>query len=533
MTAQGAAPVIYAYDTAGRLETITQAGEVFTYSYDVLSRLTGVQRPNGVRTAYAYDAVNRLARMTHINGVGQSIEDFTYTYTADNQIAAVSSIGSNQLLPNARTVGQADAGNRISQNGGTSYAFNPEGQTTSKTDAQGATGYQWDARGRLKQVLLPDGQSVNYGYDALGRLSSRSAGTSTTNFLYDGADVVRDTRTDGPTVNYINGPGIDQKLRQGDTSGNLYFLKDHLGSTVALTDASGAVVERMNYEAFGANNGSGLTRYTFTGRERDPATGLLYYRNRWQDPQQGRFLSEDPIGFDGGLNLYAYVGNDPLSYVDPFGLSWETFLQGLVDGGIEGFVYGLIFAALFSALAAATAGTALAVLPPILAAYMGATAAIALAEEIAALITEKMCPDDWHYRAGRLIGNVLGGLAGGGMGAGRGRPNSFGSNGGNRAPRTKGDRYSGRYADGQKAYRNNVPRNKKGDPIPLEEAKGPHNRFNPDKRDPNRPYSSTEFDANGNAVGRTDFAGRPGETLPHYHPYDPGTKGFGPKGPLP
>ena len=128
---------------------------------------------------------------------------------------------------------------------------------------------------------------------------------------------------------------------------------------------------------------------------------------------------------------------------------------------------------------------------------------------------------------------MLGGLAGGGMGAGRGRPNSFGSNGGNRAPRTKGDRYSGRYADGQKAYRNNVPRNKKGDPIPLEEAKGPHNRFNPDKRDPNRPYSSTEFDANGNAVGRTDFAGRPGETLPHYHPYDPGTKGFGPKGPLP
>ena len=93
-------------------------------------------------------------------------------------------------------------------------------------------------------------------------------------------------------------------------------------------------------------------------------------------------------------------------------------------------------------------------------------------------------------------------------------------------------RYSGRYADGQKAYRTNVPRNEKTNiPEPVETASGPHSRLQYDARDPNRIYSATEFDAAGNPVRRIDFAGRRGEALPHHHVYDPGTKGFGPKQP--
>jgi hypothetical protein len=91
---------------------------------------------------------------------------------------------------------------------------------------------------------------------------------------------------------------------------------------------------------------------------------------------------------------------------------------------------------------------------------------------------------------------------------------------------------SGRYADGQKAYRTNVPRDPKTNvPTPVEEAAGPHTRLQYDARDPNRIYSGTEFDAAGNPVKRIDFAGR-GEAVPHQHPYDPGNKGFGPKGPM-
>jgi hypothetical protein len=93
-------------------------------------------------------------------------------------------------------------------------------------------------------------------------------------------------------------------------------------------------------------------------------------------------------------------------------------------------------------------------------------------------------------------------------------------------------RYSGRYADGQKAYRTNVPRDANNNPIPDPEATGAHSRLQPDARDPSRTYSATEFDENGQAVKRVDFAGRKGDTLPHQHPYDPNTKGFGSKEPL-
>ena len=138
---------------------------------------------------------------------------------------------------------------------------------------------------------------------------------------HDGADVMLNRVSDGGTVKYTNGLGIDEKLSLRVNGGSpLYFVADHLGSTRALTDASGNVVERTDYDSFGNGAGSLLTRYGYTGRELDADTGLMYYRARWYDPQAGRFLSEDPIGFAGGVNWYAYVENNPLSYTDPDGL---------------------------------------------------------------------------------------------------------------------------------------------------------------------------------------------------------------------
>jgi RHS repeat-associated protein len=138
--------------------------------------------------------------------------------------------------------------------------------------------------------------------------------------LHDGNDVVLDRASDGSTVEYLNGGGIDNKLRQRASTapGNpQYFLQDHLGSTIAMTDVSGGVLERQSYEPFGATSGSALTRYGYTGREMDSQTGLMYYRARWYDPQQSRFISEDPIG---GMNQYTYGSNNPIIYGDPLGL---------------------------------------------------------------------------------------------------------------------------------------------------------------------------------------------------------------------
>ena len=336
MTAADRTPVSYGYDAAGRLQTITQDAEVFTYSYDRLSRPAGLQRPNGARTSYDYDEAGRLIRLLHLNALSQPVEDFNYTYNADGEIEIISSLAEHRLMAEAKTAGPADVANRLNQLEPLAFSFDLEGQTLTRANESGAARFDWDARGRLKGVTLPDGRIIDYGYDALGRRTSRTAGGVTTTFLHDGDDVVLDRASDGGTVDYLNGPGIDEKLRQSSAGSALYFLHDHLRSTVALTGAGGSVVERLQYEPYGESAGSQFTRYGFTGRERDPSTGLIYYRARWYDPQQGRFVSEDRLGLAGqDPNLYTYVLNDPLNNFDPLGLDAREWLKDLIGGSAD------------------------------------------------------------------------------------------------------------------------------------------------------------------------------------------------------
>ena len=321
MTAADRAAVNYSYDSAGRLLAISQGSEVFTYAYDALSRRASLARPNGVTTSHSYDEAGRLTRIFHRNTQGQAIEDFNYTYNLNNEIEMISSLTPHRLMPAAKTASTASAANRIAEFGSTTFGHDFEGQTITKADDQSTNTYEWDARGRLKKVTLPDNRIISYSYDALGRRASRAANGLTTNFLYDGDDVVIDKSSDGSATDYLNGSRIDEKLRQTDGgAGTFYFIQDRLQSTAALADSNGSVIERFQYEAYGDSAASALTRYGYTGRERDTATGLIYYRARWYDQQQGRFISEDPIGFEGGINLYNYVSNNPVSSIDPWGL---------------------------------------------------------------------------------------------------------------------------------------------------------------------------------------------------------------------
>jgi RHS repeat-associated protein len=161
----------------------------------------------------------------------------------------------------------------------------------------------------------------------------------TEKFVYDGEDVVRDLDVNGATIaDYLNGPGIDHKLRQTSSTTASYFVTDHLGTTRSLTDASGSVASSLGYDSFGnVTIGSASTRYTYTGREFDPDLGLMYFRARWYDPEQGRLVSEDPIGFSGGdINLYGYVWRNPLNYRDPLGLDgWGNDAANWLDARIE------------------------------------------------------------------------------------------------------------------------------------------------------------------------------------------------------
>lgn len=219
-------------------------------------------------------------------------------------------------------------------------SYDDNGNTLVKDGLLGDYYYAYDFENRLTQMLFrqyllepsPDEPvPVIYKYDALGRRVERSqSNVGVQRYVYDGQDVIEDLDENNQVVtSYFNGPGIDNKLRQTDgTNGNLYFTTDHLGSTTALTNDSGHVVESITYDSFGNGSGSSFTRYTYTGREFDDQAQLYYYRARWYDPQMGRFISEDPIGLGGGLNLYGYAGGNPLRFVDPMGLDWLDTILG-------------------------------------------------------------------------------------------------------------------------------------------------------------------------------------------------------------
>ncbi len=158
-----------------------------------------------------------------------------------------------------------------------------------------------------------------------------------TKFVYDGLDVVMDDDANSGVTKYQNGLGIDDKLSLKTNGVTKYFLTDHLGSTVALTNSSGVATEQTSYDSFGNATTNLSTRYQYTGREYDSFSGFHYYRARWYDANLGRFVSEDPIGFGGGdVNLYGYVWNDPLRFTDPMGLDgWGNDFANWADARTE------------------------------------------------------------------------------------------------------------------------------------------------------------------------------------------------------
>jgi len=133
------------------------------------------------------------------------------------------------------------------------------------------------------------------------------------------------------TANILTG-GVDHFFSRADSTGTVNPLRDALGSTIALSDSSGLAQTEYSYEPFGKTSSSGVPSANgqrYIGREED-GTGLYYYRARYYSPSLQRFISEDPIGLRGGINQYAYVGNNPISLRDPLGLkekgngSWFT-----------------------------------------------------------------------------------------------------------------------------------------------------------------------------------------------------------------
>jgi len=322
MTVSGQSSVVYSYDNANRLTQITQGSSIVSFTYDVAGRRETLTLPNGVLIDYDYDGASRVTKITYKKGV-TVLGDLTYTYDKAGNRTKTGGSFARTGIPSAITSATYNAANQQTALGGKTMTFDNNGNLTGITDASGTTIYSWNARNQLTGISGP-GVSAAFVYDGLGRREKKTVNSSLTEFLHDGVNPVQETSGATVLANILPGLDIDEFLTRTDAGAGVTsnFLTDALGSAVALADSAGTVQTEYTYEPFGKTTATGVSNtnpFQYTGREND-GTGLYYYRGRYYHPGLQRFISEDPIGFRGrDWNLFAYVFNNPLLFIDPFG----------------------------------------------------------------------------------------------------------------------------------------------------------------------------------------------------------------------
>ncbi len=202
-------------------------------------------------------------------------------------------------------------------------AIDANGNTLS--DPSGKS-YSWDFENRLTQAVVPgtNGGTTTLKYDPFGRRIQKSGPLGTTNYLYDGINLLGEVDPSGNALaRYTQGPNVDEPMAELRSGSTTYYQADGLGSITSLTNPSATIAASYGYDAFGnlsTSSGSLTNSFRYTGREFDPETNLYNYRTRYYDPMIGRFTREDAIRFGSGdPNFYNYVGGNPVFYTDPSG----------------------------------------------------------------------------------------------------------------------------------------------------------------------------------------------------------------------
>lgn len=384
----------YTYDAMGRLDKIKNTSDQaawFGYTYDAASNETQrLNYFNSVAQVYTRDALNRMSRRDLKSGSGVSFAYEAYGFDGMSRLLSIdrqdgkrdlfgySVAGEltsakyglvNNLNPQ-RTVSYTldGVGNRTQVvDGGVSKVYSPDdinrytsvggaaivSRPAHQVGTYQANNYQYVGGNYLASVTGP--ATYVLAYDALGRCAKRTLNGVVTYHVYDGEKPILEYASNGGLAGWnLYGKGIDEILMRSDyvvvPTGQGYFCQqDHEGSVTHLTGWSGEVIESYSYDAFGAptttySGGSFNNRFKFTGREYAARFGIYEYRARGYHPGLGRFLSEDPKGFDAGdYNLFRYCGNDPLDKVDPMGLvAWGGFRLATYSAGVLAWDYRFV-----------------------------------------------------------------------------------------------------------------------------------------------------------------------------------------------
>lgn len=274
------------------------------YGYDALNRLTsfkqgeistGVEIPNPLKQVqYAMDALGNRTTVT-TNGVATN-------YTANNMNAYIAITGGENM----------------------NLQYDDNGNMTS----DGTHTYQYNYNNRL--ISVDNGTTATYKYDALNRRIQKvvvSTG-STTNYYYSGDQAIEERNANNTVMaTYIFGISVDDVLQMKRGSNTYYYHKNYLGSVVAFTDNNGNLVERYEYDPYGKPsffdaNDNALEQSAignsilFTGRDYDAEIGFYYFRARTMIPGLGRFMQHDPLLYIVSLDLFEYVLNNPINFID-------------------------------------------------------------------------------------------------------------------------------------------------------------------------------------------------------------------------
>ncbi len=337
-TGSNALYVAYAYDLLQRVTQVQENGAtsgpglLAAYTYDDLGRRTRVARAagGGATTTLGYQYADWLNGLTHnFSGSGSDVE-FTPSYSPAFQVTG-QGVTNDAYTFHPGAISKSYTANGLNQYAsvsGTSFAYDPRGNLTS----DGTRRFTYDVENHLLTASAPT--AVTLAYDPLGRLQTSTAAGATTNFLYDGDNLVGEYDGSGTILNrYVPGPGVDEPLvwyAGPGTATRRWYQADTEGSIVAWSDSTGAQVASRAYDPYGQPDHWLGSRFGYTGQIVIPEAKLYSYKARVYDPGLGRFLQTDPIGYQSDVNTYAYTGNNPRNRSDPSGLVDPTTVSEFV-----------------------------------------------------------------------------------------------------------------------------------------------------------------------------------------------------------